>query len=148
MQMAPSEALALEVQLAPMLLQGLVPIIAARNAGPDVQARVLSDSIASIVGSMPPEKMASMVKYLCEQTFLNGQRVDFETAFLGSKGVILRYRIALFVLEANYSDFLSELLPAGVVDRAKQMFEVSQNPPATSTGESGDPASRPHHSVN
>lgn len=145
-QMAATEALALETQLAPVLLQGLVPLLASPPDTDEAQAAALSRAVQAMTISMPPEQMAKIIKDLCSQCFYKGERVMFERDFSGGRGVMLRYRVAWFVLETNFSDFFAEMLPEGVMDRAKSMF-AEKTQAAASTGGSGDRAPQSLHSA-
>lgn len=145
-QMAASQALALEAKLAPVLLQALVPIISASGDTEQEQGELLSRAVREMMAAIPADELVAIIKDLCSQCFKNGERVVFERDFSGGAGVMLRYRVAWFVLEANFSDFFGEILPDGVLDRAKSMFE-EKTAQVESIGDSGDPVSRSLHSA-
>ena len=138
--MSATEALTLESKIAPVLLQAVVPVLSTLGQSDDRQAEVISQAIGAVSRAMPPAEFAALIKELCSQStlFKAGKRVDFERDFQGGGGVLLRYQVAWFVLETNFADFFGALLPAGVLDRAKDLFAQKMG---ESTGESGVPAS-------
>ena len=141
-QMSATEALDLETRLAPLLMQAIVPVVASLGESDDTQSTAISDAIKAMFSHMPPKELAGLIRELCTQDTLkrNGEAIEFERDFSGGRGVMLRYRVAWFVLEANLGDFFAELVPEGTVERAKSMF--AQQTGVESTGESGDHASQ------
>lgn len=145
-QMPATQALELEAKLAPIILQAVVPILSARGDTEQAQGELLSRAIKEMMAALPPGELVAIIKDLCSQCFKNSERVVFERDFSGGAGVMLRYRVAWFVLEANFSDFFGEMLPEGVMERAKSIFDET-TAPAESTGESGDRVPRNLHSA-
>lgn len=139
-QMAPSESLELESRFAPLLMKGLASVFAGAGKSEQEQLAQAISGLGSIFETIPSEEIAEIIRSLCSQCFIDGERVNFERDFQGGKGVMLRYRVAWFVLEANYSDFFGELLPAGLMVRARKLYEKWSTEEG-STGESGDPVS-------
>ena len=164
MQLSATEATALESRLAPVILQGIVPIVSSIGKSDDVQAAAISSGMSGMMSSMPPAEMAALMVELCEQVNIDGKRVEYEIidpAFWvsiaamkpfqrnaiidvglqfdrdlgGADGVLLKYQLAWFVLRANFSGFFKALLPEGVGERAAKQFGKSLG--MESTGESG-----------
>lgn len=138
MQLSATQALDLESRLAPAILQGIVPIVASLGQDDDTQMDAISTGLAGMVRALPPKELASLIRELCSQVMIDGQRVEFDAAFSGGDGVLLRYQIAWFVLRANFSGFFEALLPAGALERAAAKFgtAIDQTSPE-STGGSG-----------
>ncbi len=140
-QMAPTDALALEMRIGPLLLKGLTAALGGAGKSEDDQVAAAVKGIETVFSSLPPDEMAEIITDLCSQPFMDGEKVQFDRDFAGGKGVLLRYRVAWWVLEVNYADFFGEMLPAGALARAQQMIERRMSS-AESTGESGDPAAQ------
>ena len=145
-QLPPTEALKLEMRLAPALMQGGARLLAAYGKSEAEQDAAIQNAIISMTDTLPADDMVEIIKDLCSQCFRNGERVEFERDFQGGAGVMLRYRVAWFVLEANFGDFFGALLPDGMMVRAKALYDEKTGP-AESTGESGDPVSPALHSA-
>lgn len=141
-QLSATRALALEARLLPVVLQALAPILDGVGKSEAEQVAAIAAAFSAASKAMPPEEFASLVRDLCSEAFRGDRRVDFEKDFSGGRGVMLRYRVAWFVLEANFADFFAALLPEGVVERARAAMEQRMSGAAASTGGSGDPASR------
>lgn len=122
-QMPASQALALESRLLPAVAQGIGPLVAAMGKTASEQGTAISQAFAVISKALPPDDFAEIVRDLCSQAIRGNRRVDFEQDFSGGKGVLLRYQVAWFVLEANFADFFDALLPQGARDRAAEAFK-------------------------
>lgn len=148
MQLSATRALALESRLLPVVLQAIAPALEAVGKSEAEQVAAIGSAFAAASRAMPPAEFAALVRELCSEAFRDDRRVDFERDFSGGRGVMLRYRVAWFVLEANFADFFAALLPEGVVDRARAvMAQRMASGAAASTGESGDFASRSRRSA-
>lgn len=145
-QMPPTQALELEIRLAPVLMQGGARLFAAFGKGEAEQDAALQNAIVAMTDALPAKDLVEIIKGLCSQCFRNGERVVFEKDFQGGAGVMLRYQVAWFVLEANFADFFGAMLPDGMMDRAKALYDEKTGP-AESIGESGDPVSPTPHSA-
>lgn len=144
-QMPATMALEIETEIAPVLLQAVVPVIATLGQDDDVQADMIAQSLKAATETMPPKQMADLILRLCnpDLVFVEGEGVQFDKDFAGGGGVALRYQVVWFVLETNFSDFFGSLLPAGVLDRAQEKFREKLRGKLrgmASTGASGGPA--------
>ena len=125
-QMPAEQCLEYDTRLIPVLLQVAAPVLSTWGEDDEIQSATIAAAMAAVSDVLPPKEMSRLILDLCNQAFVDGERVEgrFNEVFSGGQGVGLRYKIAWFVLKANYSDFLSALIPEGALERAGEKFKA------------------------
>lgn len=122
MQMSATRALMLHSRLLPAFLQGIGPVFASLGKPDAEQLDAMSQAFSAISKAIPPAEFVAIVKELCEEAAIDGKRVDFDQAFSGGGGMVTCYKVAWFVLEANFSELFREVAPDGARERAQSLL--------------------------
>lgn len=95
----------------------------------------LSAAIGALMAGLDKQTHVKLIKDLLEKTRVDNAPLVFDTHFMGRIGHL--FKVLLFVLEVNFSDFLEEI---GVLLAAQQPAKVSDHSmtESQSTGTYGD----------
>jgi len=138
--MPPSKALEMESRILPVLALVSDKMLALVGKTDADQIIGLASAMMQAPTALGREEFTRLLRELCEMAAIDGRPVIFDQDFAGSSGTMLRYRVAWFVLEANYADFFAALLPAGRAEGINQAVRKAMDGDLGSTGDSGDPA--------
>jgi len=67
------------------------------------------DSFSTVLKDLDPDVVTDLLVELCEKTWINGKKLNFDLD-LSDKPYSTIYKVAFWVLEVNFKDFLVELL--------------------------------------
>jgi len=72
------------------------------------QGKFLSEAISGLSMRLNEDEVKNLLRQCCKQLLCDGKQIDYNTHFMGKIGHL--FKVCLFVLRHQYSDFLGESL--------------------------------------
>lgn len=123
--MPPTQALRILTRLTKLCGESLVQFIATIDTkdpkksllDANISPQVLSDALRGLIGRLDEELVVSLFQELCDVVLYKGQKVNFETHFMGRLGHM--FKVSFKVLRVQFADFFGALPGLGAYAASK-----------------------------
>jgi len=78
-------------------------------------------AIGKFASSIDPVEMTDLLVYICELASVKGKKINFDYDF--NDDIMRSYKVAYFVLEVNFTDFLGGVARSTLGDKLKNMTQ-------------------------
>ena len=136
-QMPPTQAVPYHIELATLLAEVVAPLARSQSMSADAVGEALALAAPALRANLTPARFLEIAKDWTSSVHRDGVPVNFELDFAGSDMPAL-YKLMLFILEANFSDFLDGLGLGAIASAVMAQASTSQPSAPTSTGTSGE----------